>query len=288
MNGKGNIQAKLYKRVEDALISTPCPYSTDSPNFRKDKWRADLDKDIRRVFDILDQYSPLIYDSVNVDNGIRSYYTNYIIDEIILFYKRLRRYNLGPNYWSTVQEYANYNRLKDALNHNSPKDKPADKFNPVISIYTDSGSLRVRKIVIEWYDSTNTPQTHTEKNPKTNPNPFFIGPERASEWPNAYNKRHYSKGDPEYKAIKDYLLCAVEAKLGAMRFNTPIPPSTHTQNANGIADKVRSFYLWLKKYVPLISTNTAIDLILDLIGMPEEYEDKISFRDRISAPRKAK
>lgn len=287
MNGYGTIQGnELYKRVEDALIY-PCPYSAD---FRVKKWRADLYTDIKRVFDVLEQYLPLIYDSVNnVDNGVRGYYTNYIIDEILLFYKRLgRRCNLKPNYWSAVQEYADYNRLKDALNHNSPKDKPADRFDPVISIDTDSGSLRVRKIVIEWYDSTNTQQTHTEKNPKKNPNPFFIGPERASEWPGVGNKRQYTKETPGYRTVIDSLLCAVEGKLGAMRFNTPIPPSAHTENENGVADKVRPFYLYLKKYVPGISTNTAIELILDLIGVPEEIKDKTSFRDRISAPRKAK
>ena len=273
MNGKGNIQAtELYKRVEDALIY-PCPYSD---NFRADEWRAELYTDIERVYNTLNPFK-------DNDN---------LISEALRFYGKYgRRYKLGPDYWKRIQEYAKYNRLKDALNTKKP----------VINICTYKASSIVKQWQLIWYDSPHSRHTHTEKHfilPKlSNPNlerkypekPLkelhYIGPYLITEWPGVGNKRKYTDQTPGYSTVIDSLLCAIEGKLGEMRFNTPIPQYTRSKNVNGIADKARPFYLWLRENAAFKDAGTTKDFVIDLIGLPEELKERERFLNRISAPR---
>jgi hypothetical protein len=273
MNGYGNIQDELYKRVENALIY-PCPYSAD---FRVNEWRADLYTDIERVYNTLKPFK----DNKN------------LIDYALRFYvEHRRRYKLGPNYWSTVQEFAKYERLKNALNK-----------KPIIKICSYSASAIVKQWQLIWYDSPHSRHTHTEKQcllPKLS-NPDFerkypekplrelqyIGPYLITEWPGVSNKRKYTNETPGYNTVIDSLLCAIEGKLGAIRFNTPpMPKNTRSENVNGIADELRPFYLSLRKNAAFADAYATTSFVIDLFGLPEELKDRDRFLNRISAPQK--
>lgn len=271
MNGKGNIQDELYKRVEDALIY-PCPYSDI---FRADEWRAELYTDIERVYNTLKPFK-------DNDN---------LISEALRFYGKYgRHYKLGPDYWKRVQEYAKYNRLKDALNK-----------KPIIKICSYSTSAIVKQWQLIWYDSPHSRHTHTEKhcilpklsNPdferkypeKTLKELHYIGPYLITEWPGVGNKRKYTDQTPGYRTVINSLYCAIEGKLGAISFDTPMPQNTRNKNLIAIADKLNPLYLWLRENAAFKDAGTTKDFVIDLIGLPEELKERERFLNRISAPR---
>lgn len=257
MNDNGTI----YGMVKGAL-EYECPFTLYD---RPAKWRKELDADIERVADILEPLG-------TIKPLERRYY---IVSEIIRYYKLyIRRCVIGGRYWPTVQRYAKYKQLEKALTD----------YSPTITIKTKGTTRTVQQWQLSYYDTAGKHHTHTEKTGKyKKPNIYYIGPEKINEWPGVGCKRRYTPGNKDYSVVRDELFCNIGGLLGALRFGCPIPQGKETFNLNGVADKCRTLYDWLRLNAPDIMTpGEAKEFVLKLAGLEQHQVERERLQARVS------
>lgn len=251
MNDNGTI----YGMVKGAL-EYDCPFTLYD---RPAKWRKELDADIKRVADILEPLG-------TIKPLERRYY---IVSEIIRYYKLyIRRCVIGGRYWPTVQRYAKYKQLEKALTD----------YSPTITIKTKGTTRTVQQWQLSYYDARGKHHTHTEKQC----NISYIGPETINDWPGVGCKRRYTPGDKDYSVVRDELFCNVGGLLGALRFGCPVPQETSIYNINGVADKCRTLYDWLRLNAPDIMTpGEAKEFVLKLAGLEQHQVERERLQARV-------